>query len=345
MKELNSIKIFIGIISLAIVVIILKELKTIFIPLTFAVFLSFLFQPLNRFLLNKKIPVGITILLMVIIILVSFTLMGTIVYTSVSSFVTEFPKYEEQITDMFQKLIVQLEIPVEQVMDYLKNKVNWLQLADRFSLSKIISGTMGTFIDFLVKLLLTVAFMIFIVLERTKLIKRVEKVLTKDEAKHSTNVVVKIEQSVKTYIVNKTFISLITGLISMFFIAVLGIDFAVISGLLIFILNYIPNLGSIVASAFPMLICFIQFGISWQLIAISTALISTQMIMGNFVEPKMMGTGLKLSPLFVLIALIFWFWVWGPVGMILAVPISSATNLIIKEIPSLKIVSAFISSE
>ncbi len=345
MKELNSIKIFIGVISLAIVVVILKELKTIFIPLTFAVFLSFLFQPLNRFLLNKKIPVGITILLMVIIILVSFTLMGTIVYTSVSSFVTDFPKYETQITEMFQKLIVQLEIPVEQVMDYLKNKVNWLQLADRFSLSKIISGTMGTFIDFLVKLLLTVAFMIFIVLERTKLIKRVEKVLTKDEAEHSTNVVVKIEQSVKTYIVNKTFISLITGLISMFFIAVLGIDFAVISGLLIFILNYIPNLGSIVASAFPMLICFIQFGISWQLIAISIVLISTQMIMGNFVEPKMMGTGLKLSPLFVLIALIFWFWVWGPVGMILAVPISSAINLIIKEIPSLKIVSAFISSE
>jgi len=345
MKELNSIKIFIGVISLAIVVVILKELRTIFIPLTFAVFLSFLFQPLNRFLLNKKIPVGITILLMVIIILVSFTLMGTIVYTSVSSFVTEFPKYEAQITEMFQKLIVQLEIPVEQVMDYLKNKVNWLQLADRFSLSKIISGTMGTFIDFLVKLLLTVAFMIFIVLERTKLIKRVEKVLTKNEAEHSTNVVVKIEQSVKTYIVNKTFISLITGLISMFFIAILGIDFAVISGLLIFILNYIPNLGSIVASAFPMLICFIQFGISWQLIAISIALISTQMIMGNFVEPKMMGTGLKLSPLFVLIALIFWFWVWGPVGMILAVPISSAINLIIKEIPSLKIVSAFISSE
>lgn len=345
MKELNSIKIFIGVISLAIVVVILRELKTIFIPLTFAVFLSFLFQPLNRFLLNKKIPVGITILLMVIIILVSFTLMGTIVYTSVSSFVTDFPKYETQITEMFQKLIVQLEIPVEQVMDYLKNKVNWLQLADRFSLSKIISGTMGTFIDFLVKLLLTVAFMIFIVLERTKLIKRVEKVLTKDEAEHSTNVVVKIEQSVKTYIVNKTFISLITGLISMFFIAVLGIDFAVISGLLIFILNYIPNLGSIVASAFPMLICFIQFGISWQLIAISIVLISTQMIMGNFVEPKMMGTGLKLSPLFVLIALIFWFWVWGPVGMILAVPISSAINLIIKEIPSLKIVSAFISSE
>ncbi len=332
-------------IAMAIVVFILKELKTIFIPLTFAIFLSFIFQPLNRFLQSKKIPVGIAILLMVIIMLVTFTLMGTVVYTSVSSFVTEFPKYEEQFTEMFQDLIIQSEIPVEQVTDYLKNKVNWLELARKFSLSKIISGTMGTFIDFLIKLLLTVAFMIFIVLERTKLVKRIEKVITKDEAKHSTNVVTKIEQSVKTYIVNKTFISLVTGLISMFFIAVLGIDFAVISGLLIFILNYIPNLGSIIASAFPIIICFVQYGFSWQLIAISIALISTQMIMGNFVEPKMMGTGLKLSPLFVLIALIFWFWVWGPVGMILAVPITSTFSLIIKEIPSLKIVSAFISSE
>ena len=344
MQGLNAIKIFLGIIALVVIVYILKTLQAIFIPLTFAVFLSFLFQPLNRFLCKKKIPIGISILLMVIIILVLFTLMGTVVYTSVSSFVTDFPKYETQITDMFQKFITKFEIPIEKVTDYLKNEVNWLQLADRFSLSKIISGTMGTFIDFLIKLLLTVAFMIFIVLERTKLIKRVEKVLTEDEAKHSTSIVEKIEQSVKTYIVNKTFISLATGLISMLFIAILGIDFVVISGLLIFILNYIPNFGSIVASAFPIIICFIQYGISWQLIAISIALVSTQMIMGNFVEPKVMGTGLKLSPLFVLIALIFWFWVWGPVGMILAVPITSAINLIIKEIPSLKIVSAFISS-
>ena len=345
MKEVDTIKIFLGMIALAIVVFILKELKTIFIPLTFAIFLAFMFQPLNRFLQSKRIPVEITILLMVIIILITFTLMGTVVYTSISSFVTEFPKYEQKITEMFQDFIITFEIPVEKVTDYLKNKVNWFELAQKFSLSKIISGTMGTFVDFMTKLLLTVAFMIFIVLERSKMIKRVEKVMTKNEAEHSVTLVMKIEQSVKTYIVNKTIISLITGLISMLFIAVLGIDFVVISGILIFILNYIPNLGSIIASAFPMIICFIQYGFNWQLIAIATALISTQMIMGNFVEPKMMGTGLKLSPLFVLIALIFWFWVWGPVGMILAIPITSTFSLIIKEIPSLKIISAFISSE
>lgn len=344
-KSLNTIKLFLGIIVMVIAVYILKTLKTIFIPLTFAIFLSFIFQPLNRFLYVKKVPIWIGILLMVIIILSLFTGMGTIVYTSVSSFVTEFPKYENQLTSMLEKFIITFEIPVEDVTFYLKNKVNWLQLANRMSLSKIISGTMGNFIDFMVKLLLTVAFMIFIVLERTKLFQRIGKVITEDEAAHSNIVMQNIEHSVKTFIINKTLISFVTGLISMFFIAVLGIDFVVISGFLIFILNYIPNFGSMVASAFPILICFLQFGWSWQLFAISAALIGTQMIMGNFVEPKVMGNELKLSPLFVLIALIFWFWVWGPVGMILAVPITSAMNLILKEIPSMRVVSAIISSE
>lgn len=344
-RESNAIKFFLGIIALAIVVIFLRELKTIFIPLTFAIFLSFMFQPLNRFLDKKRIPFFVNILIIVIIILILFTVLGTIVYTSVSSFVTDFPKYEEQLTTMISGLVTKFEIPMEQVKFYLQNKVNWLQMADKLSLSKIVSGTMGNFIDFFIKLLLTVAFMIFIILERTRMFESVGKVVSKDEAVHFGHVLKDIERQIKTYVVNKTLISATTGLISMIFIAIFGIDFVIMSGLLIFVMNYIPNIGSIVASAFPILICFIQYGFSWQLVAISISLIATQMIIGNFVEPKVMGTGLKLSPLIVLISLIFWYWVWGPVGMILAVPITSTINLILKEIPSLRVVSAVISSD
>jgi len=344
-RESNTIKFFLGIIAMAIIVIFLRELKSIFIPLTFAIFLSFMFQPFIRFLLKKKIPLVISIVFIVVIILILFTALGTVVYTSVSSFVTDFPKYEKQITTMLTGLITKFEIPAEQVKVYLQNKVNWLQMADKLSLSKVVSGTMGNFMDFLIKLLLTVAFMIFIILERAKMFTNVGKVVSKVEANHFGDIISDIEKQIKTYVVNKTLISLATGLISMFFIAIYGIDFIVMSGLLIFILNYIPNLGSILASAFPITICFIQYGFSWQLIAISTSLIATQMIMGNIVEPKVMGTGLKLSPLIVLISLIFWYWVWGPVGMILAVPITSALNLILKGIPSMKVVSAIISSD
>ncbi len=339
------IAIFLGIIVAAIAIYIMKELKAIFLPLTFAIFLSFLFQPIIRFLEKKKLPTPLNIFIVVMIILISFTIVGTIVYTSVASFVTDFPKYESQITGMIKNLITQFEIPMEDVTDYLQNKVNWFQMADRMSLSKIISATMGNFIDFFIKLLLTVAFMIFIILERSKLAKRLEAVITESDAIHTNAVMEKIEKEVYTYIVNKTLISFITGLLGMFFVAIYGIDFVVISGLLLFILNYIPNIGSLIASAFPILICLIQYGISWQLFAITISLIAIQQLMGTFIEPRVMGSGLKLSPLFVLISLILWFWIWGPVGMIVAVPITSAINRILKEIPSMKIISAFISTE
>ncbi|MCK4957592.1 MAG: AI-2E family transporter [Candidatus Cloacimonetes bacterium] len=343
MTNSRSLNISLGILSMAIMVYTLKTLQSIFIPLTFAIFLTFLFHPINRFMKDKRIPVSVNMLVLVVIILFTFTLMGAIVYTSIASFVTEFPKYEEALSEMTKSFFTFIDMPFENVTSFLNNKVNWFQIADKLSLSKILSGTMGTFIDFFVKLLLTIVFMLFILIDRDDLNKRVKKVLAEDRISLSENLVGKIGEQINKYIVNKTLISLATGLISMIFIAIFGIDFVVISGLLIFILNYIPNVGSIIASAFPIIICFIQYGLSWQLVAISSALVTTQMVIGNFVEPRVMGHELQLTPLFVLISLIFWFWVWGPVGMILAVPLTSAITIIIKEIPSLKVISALIS--
>jgi len=173
--------------------------------------------------------------------------------------------------------------------------------------------------------------------------KRFRAVLSDDDLTFSEHVTTKMTKQINKYIVNKTIISLSTGLLSMFFIAIFGIDFVVISGLLIFVLNFIPNIGSIIASAFPILICLIQYGIGWRLIAISSVLVGLQMLIGNFVEPRVMGKQLQLTPLSVLVSLIFWYWVWGPVGMILAVPITSAITIIIKEIPSMRVISALVS--
>ncbi len=132
---------------------------------------------------------------------------------------------------------------------------------------------------------------------------------------------------------------------SMLFLLLFKIDFILMSGILIFVLNYIPNFGSFVASAFPVLICFLQYGFGWRFIGISVILTLTQITFGNILEPSLMGEKLNLSPIVVLISLIFWGWVWGPVGMILAVPITSAINIIIKEINEASIVSAIISDE
>lgn len=269
--------------------------------------------------------------------------MGTVVYTSVASFSKNFPQYEEKITLSLQKLIYKLEIPKESLKNYIQNKINWFDIANKLSLSKIITGTMGSFITFFINLLLTIIFMIFIVQERSMIFDRIYKVITEKHKRRSIELLERMEKQVGKYIVNKTIISLITGLVGMFFVKIYGIDFVIISGLLLFILNYIPSLGSFIASSFPIIISLVEYGLGWQTFAIAISLGALQVTMGNIVEPKLMGSGLRLSPLVILISLIFWFWVWGAVGMILAIPITSAINIMIREIPSLQVLSAIIS--
>jgi len=345
MEKNKLLNVALSIIVVALVVYILKTLKTIFIPLTFALFLSLLFAPLVRFLENKKFPKFLIIITLVLIIFITFNGIGTVVYTSVASFSKNFPKYEEKITQAMQNVIYKLEIPKESLKDYIQNKINWLDIANKLSLSKTITGTMGSFITFFINLLLTIIFMIFIVQERSIIFDRIYKVITEAYKRKSIKLLERMEKQVGKYIVSKTIISLITGLVGMFFVKIYGIDFVVISGLLLFILNYIPNLGSFIASAFPIIISMVEYGLGWQTFAISISLVSLQIAMGNIVEPKIMGSGLSLSPLVILISLIFWYWIWGPVGMILAIPITSAINIMIREVPSLRVFSAIISSE
>ncbi|HQQ68439.1 MAG TPA: AI-2E family transporter, partial [Candidatus Cloacimonadota bacterium] len=113
---------------------------------------------------------------------------------------------------------------------------------------------------------------------------------------------------------------------------------------LLFVLNFIPHIGSIIASGIPMIICYMQSGMDIRTISFSLLIIMTQMLFGNVIEPKVQGYRLNLSPIMVLISLIFWAWVWGIVGMVLAVPITSAINIMLIQIDEKNLISAIISS-
>ncbi|MCF7911095.1 MAG: AI-2E family transporter [Candidatus Cloacimonetes bacterium] len=333
------------IVVLSILVYMIKILKGIFIPLSFAVFLQFMFIPVYRGLEKRRVPGWVINVLLVIFMLGVFFGLGSVVFASVNSFIKEFPKYEVKIQEVFQSAIVHFEIPMEEVRSYINNRVNWVEIFDRLSLSKVIASSMGTFLDFITKLLLTTIFLLFLLAERKSLNERLRVVLSERDIKRKRDTMQDIENSIKEYIINKTIISLITGMISVLWLSIFGVDFAVIAGLLIFILNYIPNFGSIVATAFPIMVCFFQYGIGWVLVVVAGLLIITQVIMGNIIEPRFMGNRLKMSPLVILISLIFWYWVWGPIGMVLAVPIMSAINIILKQFDSMKLFTALIATE
>jgi predicted PurR-regulated permease PerM len=143
----------------------------------------------------------------------------------------------------------------------------------------------------------------------------------------------------------KTIISLGTALVGMGILVLFGVDFVIICGLFIFLLNFIPNIGSVIASLFPLLLCFLEFGLSWKLPLLAACMVGLQMLFGNVLEPMLMGKGLNLSPLVVLLSLIFWGWVWGIIGMVLAVPLTATLKIIFEEIDTLRPIAILMSQE
>ena len=350
-RALTAIKYSTIIIAIAIIIFMLQSLKAIFIPLMFALFFSFLLSPPYRYLVRKKIPKIFALIAIITFVFGLFYIMGILIYFGLVSFTQEFPKYELIIKNYIDKTMNELNIPLSFTKSELElffKDIDWGQMWDRLSISRIIRTTMGTFADFLTNLLLSLVFLIFILTGKDKMVKAVNKIVSErkyEDYKLNKFMFNRIEKSIVSYFYNKTLISLGTSLVGMFFIYLFGIDFILFSGFMLFFLNFIPNFGSIIASLFPTLFALLEFGIGWQFFSITIVLFLIQFTFGQIIETKILGDSLNISPIVVLISLIFWAWVWGPVGMVFAIPITSVINLVLKEIPSAKVLSTIISGK
>ena len=341
-KDLLHLKLFTGFIASVIFVLILKDMKGIFIPFFMALLLYFLFNGVVSRLLYFRIPKFIVLLFLLIFIFILFYFFGMLIYAGISSFVDHFPAYSTRISNLFTNLIGRLNIPASEVLF-----VSSVTLCSASSLkgTSIISTTFGSFASFIGNLFFIIIFLIFMLGGRDSLVARVHKAFDEKKAKEMISIVKSIENQVQHYLVLKTFISLLTAVISGIIIYAGGLDFVLFSSLLIFILNFIPNIGSIIAVAFPILTGLIKFGFSVNILIVTLGLMLTQMIAGNVIEPKIAGRNLNLSPIVILISLIFWGYIWGIIGMILAVPLTSAMKIIFSHINILKPLSKLISAD
>jgi len=344
-NELAQIKIFVGFIATVIIVIILKELKNIFMPLCVALLLYFFFNGVVKRLLKLKVPKVFVLIFLLIFIFIMFYFIGVLIYSGVSAFIDKFPAYSDKITVMIKNLFVdQLKIPIADLNKYIEN-IDWAKNINTSAVTSIISRTFGSFAAFIGNLMLVLIFLMFMLAGRTALTGRITKAfdpLRSDKIKFVIN---SIEDQVQHYLLIKTFVSVLTAIIGGIIIFAGRLDFVIFSSLLIFVLNYIPNFGSIIATLFPILIGFLKFGFSLRVVLVAIGLMVTQFVIGNIVEPMITGRSLNLSPIVILISLIFWGYVWGIVGMMLAVPLMSAIKIFFENIPDLKPISELISAE
>ena len=156
-------------------------------------------------------------------------------------------------------------------------------------------------------------------------------------------IVKKVNAEINKYIITKTLISFLTGALVTFTLWLFNVEFAFIWGLLTFLLNFIPNIGSIIATLFPITFALVQFDNVMIVIWIAIILLGIQFVVGNVVEPKVVGKSMGISPVVVLFSLIFWGYVWGIVGMVLAVPIAVFIKIILDNISELKPLSVLMS--
>jgi AI-2 transport protein TqsA len=343
-SDLTQIKIFVGFIAAVIVVIIFKELKSIFMPLCVALLLYFFFNGVVKRLLKLKVPKFFVLFFLLVFIFIMFYFLGVLIYSGVSSFIDKFPAYSDKITEMARDLFAQLKIPIADLNKYIDN-IDWTKSIDTSAITKILSTTFGSFATFIGNLMLVLLFLMFMLAGRTALTGRITKAFDPNRADKIKYVINSIEDQVQHYLLIKTFVSFLTAVIGGIILVAGRFDFVIFSALLIFVLNFIPNFGSVIATLFPILIGILKFGFSLRVLLVAVGLMVTQFVIGNIFEPMLTGKSLNLSPIVILISLIFWGYVWGIVGMMLAVPLTSAMKIFFENIPGLKPIADIISSE
>lgn len=331
--------------SLVIVVIfigglVLRLAKPVLFPFFLAIFLSFILSPVLDLLTRLKVPKALSIVIVIIIAFSIIYLLGMLFYSSGKAFASEFPKYGQKFSSILASLQEKFKLSGLE-----RNPLEWLDQLDINKLGGFLLSSLGTFLTFISNLFLIFIFLVFILAGRGKTQAKIKSSFSPRRGAKIIDVIQNIDTQIQKYLAIKTVVSFFTGVLVTIVLIIFGVDFAIVFGLLTFLLNYIPNIGSIIATALPVAIAIFQFETLWPAFWILIILTAIQMTMGNFVELRFMGQGLGLSPLLVLFSLFFWGWLWGLPGMILAVPIAAIIKIVCNNIPSLQFVAALMSKD
>jgi predicted PurR-regulated permease PerM len=322
--------------------VLLKELKAILIPFFIALIITFIFEPLYDFLRRKKIPAFAAIIAILFIIVLISNITSVFVVTSINSFSADLPRYEQKFREYAISVFSNLrlsETDVQKLNESLKIKNLLMEGSITSALTGIFSSVIGVFGDFVLILI----YVVFLLTEMGSIKERIKKAFSAERAGKIADILNEIFSDVKKYIVGKTLINLLQGFIFGFILWIFGVDFYFVWGFLCFFSHYVPNIGSLISTILPGLTAFLQFDSVITPVIIIILLIIVQNIIGNILEPKYLGDQLDLSPLLLLISLIFWGYVWGIVGMILSVPIMSIIKITLGKFESTKSVAILMS--
>jgi AI-2 transport protein TqsA len=313
----SSINIFVLLASLVVILAGIKVASSVVVPFIFSIFIAIILWPMIQILHHRGLAQSLSVF--VVIVLFFLFLMGVMMMfgSSAKSFTHNLPQYEGQLQIQFKHAVAYLnnygiDIPHENLLSsFDPSKV--MKYVVQF-----LNGLGGLITNGFVILLIV----IFMLAETPHL----KKLLSTNSTASAQ--MVEIMQKIKHYMALKALISLFTGVIISIALSILGLDYPILWGILAFLLNFIPNIGSIIAAVPAVLLALVQLGFVEALI-VSAIFVSVNIGIGSVLEPKIMGKGVGLSSLVVFLSLIFWGWLLGLVGMFLSIPLTIILKIVL----------------
>jgi AI-2 transport protein TqsA len=330
-----------AIISAAAVIILIfgmQAAKVLLIPFLLAIFLALITVRPMLWMQKRGVPAVAGALIIVIGMMLLLAVVGAIVGSSVAEFTTALPTYQERLDVIVKKTITFI---AERINSDFSVEGLGERLDPGWAMGLVASILNGVG-DVLTNVFLIFFTMIFILLEASTIPTKINAAFGKGADEFERPRV--FLDNLGRYLGIKTIVSIATGLLIGILTWIIGLDFPLLWGMLAFLLNYVPNIGSIIAAVPAVLMAMLQLGPGGAM-ATALSFLAVNMLFGNIIEPRLMGHGVGISPLIVFIGLVFWGWVFGPVGMLLSVPLTMGLKMGLESDERTRWIALFLGSE
>ena len=320
---LNGLKMVIMLGMLVIILTGIRFAADIIVPFILALFLAVILNPLVQLLVRCRVPHVLAISLLIgLIVMLAVVLLASL-GTSLNELARTLPQYRNYLYEPMQTIA-----PWLQRMGFTVSVVELNKYIDPNAVMTLVTSLLTQLSNAMSSIFLLLLTVVFMLLEVPQLPAKFQQIMSRPV--EGMAAIQRALDSVSHYLVLKTAISIVTGLVAWGMLAALDVRFAFVWGLLAFALNYIPNIGSVLA-AIPPIAQVLVFSGLYDALVVLTGYLVINLVFGNILEPRIMGRGLGLSTLVVFLSLIFWGWLLGPVGMLLSVPLTIIVKIALEQ--------------
>lgn len=330
-----------GLASFVVIVAGMRAANDLIVPLLASLFLTVICYPPLEWMQKKGLPTWFALVVIILVVSVSLLLVVTIVGSSLQDLTSHIGEYRNQLEDKKNDLLDWIAGQgYPQVKENLKDRQVFSTSGSVRLLTSFLTSLAGLFGDVFWVLLITV----FMLLEASTVPRKLAEISRNDPDRDRSAQVDQIRNAVWQYATLKTMISLMVGAGVVVLLKTLGVNYALLWGLIAFFFNFIPNIGSVIAAVPGVAMALIQYDFRTAIYA-TIGYVVINLVFSNIVEPRVMGKGMGISALVVFLSLIFWGWVLGPVGMILSVPLTMIVKIVLENSEQGRWVAILLSGE